>query len=181
MSETGTNVKSNEDGGMFSSLYSGSADLGVFMADLGMIVGLILGVILLLMGSNRIMFEDNLHLEVVGKVVKSSCQASNINLGRNSATTYKCNVIVTYKVGETVYNRPLFVNSAEQYVDNEPITLWVDKSDFTNVSVSGYNGPTLMSLALLIVGVAYFNYYLTHRFKFYAAGRGTSAVFNMFN
>ena len=169
-------MSETENKGILSSLYTGSADLGVFMADLGMVVGLILGVMILLVGFNKTLYEDDLYLNVMGRVKKILYKDND---GMESEPYYVYNVM--YNVGDTTYNERINqTHIIKQYMNNEPISLWVDKNDHNNVSLVRYNGPTLMSLALIIVSMAYVNYYLTHRFKFYAAGKGTSTVFNMF-
>jgi hypothetical protein len=175
MSDIGN--KTNEVS-LFSSLYSGSASLGLFMAEIGLIVGLVLSVMLLLVGLHKLMYEDGMYLEVVGKVIKNLVKDND---GSDSGPYYVYNV--TYNVGNTRYNKQLFTKpqSAKQYMNNgEPISLWIDKYDHNNVTLAGYNGFTFISLALLVVGISYFNYYLTRRFKFYAAGKGVSTIFNLF-
>lgn len=185
----------NEPHGLLSDLYRGSIYLGQFRASLGMIIAVILGIILTLSGIYLIIYNDDAQfLEIEGIVIGSECATPtkyvhdydyNYKYGtqNKTATTRKCNVTVRYEINNKIYSRPMFTNDSNIYMVGEPITILVDKTDFSHVRKYEMRSSTLgsifISFAIVAVSIGYLNYYMTQNFDIFASAQGIGTVFDI--
>lgn len=172
--------------GIFGTLYEGSSALGTFKADIGMIIGLILGALMIVFGLYYILFgTDDQYLRAQGVVMQAQCNPSTTYDSKgNPQSSYKCNITVGYKINGQTYSKQIYIDGSTTYVKDQPITLSVNKTNYQDVSVAGIAQSTMGSMsfvcALVIVGICYLNYYLTHHYKIWAATQGASTVIDVF-
>ncbi len=168
-------------------VYSGLGDVGVFKANLGIIIGIILGIILIVVGIYMVANDrEGDYLRVRGTVTQPNCVKSSTTYDDKGhpIDNYKCNIVVTYMIDTKVYSKTMFVTGSSNYIKDEPIDLMVDKKDYMNVQLafmSGSNiGSILMTIALVVVGIAYLNYYLTHNYRIFASAQGANTIVSLF-
>lgn len=180
-------VDTTSTGSFLSGIYKGSVGLGQFQASLIMIIALILGIIMLIFGIMAVFYnDDEKYLHIEGRVMKTEClKSTSYDSKGNKSTSYKCNVTVGYEIDGKKYSRVLLLKTSEGYLQGEPIYLWVDKGDHTRVQQSGFSGSLTGSASIccsiLLVGLAYLQYYLTYRYEVYAAGKGVGSITKLFS
>jgi hypothetical protein len=180
---TGTGpVDTSSGSGFLSGTYKGTVGIGQFRASLTLIVAIVLGIIMILCGTYMIFYnDDELYLTVSGRVMKADCVTAKTRDSKgNESTAYKCNVTVGYEVDGKKYSKQLFIRSSEDYLNGEPISLWVRKDNHESVSQSGWPGNLvgsgLLCGAVAVFGLAYLQYYLTYRYEVFAAAQGIGTV-----
>lgn len=170
-----------------NTLYSGLNDVGVFKADLFMIIALILGLVFVVVGIYMIIYDDsNEYLRIKGLIMEPSCtKASTTYDDKGKPTdTYKCSIIVSYKVDNKTYSKKMYLSGNSTYIKDEPIDLMIKKRDLNDVQLATMNntsiGTIMIICSLFVVAIAYLNYYLTHNYKVFAAAQGTETIVSLF-
>lgn len=170
-----------------NTIYSGLGDLGMFKAVLCMIIALIVGLTLIVIGIYMIMYDDdNLYIRVKGSVVQPNCIKSSTTYDKNGKPmdNYKCDITVNYKINGTAYSNKMYLTGASTYINNEPIDLMVRKDDLNNVQLGTINkssiGSIMIICSLILVSLAYLNYYMTSNYRIFAAAQGTATVVGLF-
>lgn len=170
-----------------NSLYDGAKGLGTFKADLGMVIALIVGCVLIIIGAYMAATDDSdQYLKVRGLVIAPNCVKSSISYDDKGRVidNYKCNVVVTYKINGKVYSKKIYMTGSSSYIKDEPIDLIVSKMDYNNVQVASMDrasvGGVMVFVAIVVVALAYLNYYLTHNYKLFAAAQGANTVVGLF-
>jgi hypothetical protein len=170
-----------------NTMYDGLSGVGTFKADLIMIIALIVGLVLVVIGIYMISTDDSdLYLKVKGLVVEPNCVKSSTTYDDKGRPidTYKCNILITYKVNGTAYSKKMYLAGQSNYIKDEPINLIIRKDDLENVQIESMNRTSMGSLmiigSLVLVALAYLNYYLTHNYKIWAAAQGTETIVNLF-
>lgn len=170
-----------------NTVYDGLSGVGEFKADLGLFIGLILGLVFTVVGIYLILTDDsNNYLNIQGKVVEPNCVRSSVTYDSSGhpIESYKCIVVVGYKIDGKVYSKRMYLNGSNNYIKDEPISLIVPKNDYNDVRIATIDntslGTIMICVALMVVGIAYINYYLTHRYRVFAASQGASTVFGLF-
>lgn len=178
-------VDTTSTGAFLSGTYKGAVGLGQFRASLTMIVGVILAIIMILCGAYMIFLNDDEdYLNVSGRVMSSEClQSKSHDSHGNPEISYKCNVTIGYEIDGKKYSKVLLMKSKEGYLQGELINLWVRKDNHSYAQESGWPknliGSGAVCLALVILGLAYLQYYLTYRYEVYAAVQGVGTVKNL--
>lgn len=170
-----------------NTMYSGLSDVGSFKAVLGLAVAALIGFFLLVVGI-YMMFTDNSnkYLHIKGLVVESDCSKSQTTYNEKGYPIegYKCNITVSYKINDTVLSKIIYTNGSSTYIKNEPIDLMVEKENYENVLLSKMSGMVVGGLmvggSVLMIGVAYLNYYLTQNYKVFAAAQGANTLTGLF-
>ncbi len=160
-------------------IYEDLNSLGIFVADLTLISMMIIGIMLVICGIYFIYVDDESQfMRLTGNVVDSVCE-------KNSKNIFKCTLTVDYETNGKRYTKKLYqYDKIEQYMKGEPIDLIIAKCDHSVVKVAFKKmwkwGLTLILFALIMVGVSYINYYLSHNFKIYSAAQGIFVILNLF-
>jgi hypothetical protein len=175
------NTKQVSDWG--NTLYDSTSSVGVFKADLVMVIGVIIASALVVIGIYMMMYnDDDNYLRIQGKVLEPNCvKASTIYDDKGKQVdNYKCNIVVTYMISGKVYSKNMYVAGISTYIKDEPIDLMVMKKDFTNVQFAHMDKTTMGCIMILsalgVIGITYLNYYLTHNYKIFAATQGVSTL-----
>ncbi len=170
-----------------TTAYDGLNDLGVFKANLMMIITIIVATLVLIFGVYYIYTDDDdKYLRIQGTVMEADCSPSTTNdsNGRTNVN-YKCGILVDYKIDGKVYSKKIFSkNSSSAYLKDETIDLVVSKNNYNDVQLSFMKKSTVgiivIVTACVIVGLVYLNYYLTHNYKIFSAAQGTKTIFDVF-
>lgn len=181
-----SNNSQNQGSGLFGTLYEGSSSLGTFRADLNMILGIIVAVIIIIIGIYLILFnDDNKFMTITGTVINPQCTSrTQYNSNGTKRIENDCIVTVNYVVNGKKYSKKMDIDSSINYMTGDKVQLSVNKTDYTDVKLKtiseGVLGWGSLSCALFLIAICYLNYYLTHRYKFYAAFQGAEMVTDMF-
>lgn len=166
--------------------YSGLSSIGSFKANLSLICVGVISVVLIISGIYLISTnDDNKYVNVNGIVTEPGCTKTDTIRDKDGNVTnmYKCNLEIKYNYNNADVTKTIFTTRNTQYVKNEPIELMIDKNDPNNVQIATLKksilGSILLAIAVVISGCAYLNYYMTNKYKIYAAAQGTSTVFDI--
>lgn len=170
-----------------STAYDGLNDLGVFKANLTMIITTIAAIIFVILGIYFIYTDDDdKYLRIRGTVMQADC-VSSITSDSNGKTNtnYKCSILVDYKIDGKVYSKKIFSrNTSSGYLKDEIIDLVVSKDNYNDVQLSfmkkSTTGIIIIILSCVITAMVYLNYYLTHNYKIFSAAQGTRTIFDIF-
>jgi hypothetical protein len=148
--------------------------VGESKAEFVLMIGIVFGLLFIIIGLYMAIYDDSdLYLRVKGSVVEPTCAKSNVTYDDKGypINTYKCSIIVAYKIDGNVYSRKMFILGSNNFERNEPIDLMILKQDYTNIKAATTDGTTLgcifVCMAFFSVGLAYLNYYLVYRYKTY--------------
>lgn len=164
------------------NIYEDLNSMGIFVADLSLVITIIIGVMLLICGLYFICTDDESQfIRIKGNVVESMCEINTKNRYK-----YKCTLTVSYQIDGKKYEKKLEpYDTMEKYVKNESIDLIAIKCDHNIVKIAFKKmskvGLTLILTAFICVGISYLNFYLSHNFKIYSAAQGVFVIFNLFN
>jgi hypothetical protein len=170
-----------------NELYSGLGGLGIFKADLIVLISIAVIVVLVLVGFGTIATDDsNKYENVQGIIVDPNCEKTSVSYDNKGypIDNYKCHIMVTYQFAGKVYTNKIYQEGTSKYIKNEPVELLVTKNDPNTVQFATMNKTTkgclFLSAAVLVGLLAYINYYLTYKYKVFAAAQGASSVFGLF-
>lgn len=168
-------------------IYDGLGDVGTFKADLIMVIGLILSAILVVVGIYMIFHnDDNNYIRVKGVVSEPNCTktSSSVDKDGNQSDVHKCNLVVTYMIDSNTFSKKIYVTGGSSYIKDEPIDLMVSKSNHADAQLAFMGGSQMgcmfISGALMIVALAYLNYYMTHNYRIFAASQGVNTIVSLF-
>jgi hypothetical protein len=160
--------------GLGDRLYNDAASLGRLRALIGLVVGSIIAVVIFMVGVSKMM-STNKHSAGIQAKITQLTGCSNTS---PKTPVYQCTVALTYIVNGVTYNVPSFkASSAAPLVVNDPIMIYYDPANPTDISSDSLDGDKklgmiLMGVAFLIVGMAYFFWWLSKRYAFFAAAEG---------
>jgi hypothetical protein len=168
--------------GFADNIYSDAASLGRLKAFIGLIIGCIISFIVFIVGLSKI-FSRNKHTMAVKATITKIIQCQSLD---SKQTSYECMIDLSYTVNDTPYNISTFSTTgpSEKQV-GQILNVYYDPSNPS--SVSSYSksddktlGWSMIGFSLLIVGMAYFFWWLTNRYKFFAAAEGAHTVSQLF-
>lgn len=163
-------------------LYGDAASFGKFTALVGVIIGTLVGVVMLIIGSVLAIKHQEPYSEIQANILTSSCIQEN----ENNENYYKCKITVEYEIKNIKYlPGDLFTHDIVQYdpVKNNKITLYYKESDPGHVYLSKQNlrtiGFVLLGIGLVLLVGCWIWFYVTRKFKFAAAAGGIGAAYNI--
>ena len=163
-------------------VYSGIAEYGKIRAGIGLVVGGFICIIFLLIGIYMVSRKEIHTLRLNTKIEKASCSLVHVS-GKNKQLSYSCDLTVKYTVDGKEYTYEGIKNSVQQYLPGSSIDVYVDPtnpSDATFDSGLKWLGWILIAISLFIIILVGGNFYLTTRYKGYAAFTGASGVASAF-
>lgn len=150
------------------TIYEDAAAIGRFRAWIGLIVACVIAFILLIVGIVKL-YSGKTNQTVPGTIKTVSCTLSN--------KTYQCNATVAYTVNQIGYTKNIVLNSSTPYTAGQDITIYVNPADPNDVSaVSDISGWYFISGAILFVLIGYAMYWLSQKYKFFAAAEGVGTA-----
>lgn len=165
-------------------IYEGSASLGRFQANVGMVIGVIFALLLLACGVYLITNnDDNKYIAVNGKVTKADCKSHIVTDSKGKRRqNYSCNLTIEYTI-DKVYSGSLFVDSGTNYKVGDNVSLWVDKSDYSKIKMSEIKktwlGAGAIGCAILIVGFSALNLYMVRNYELAASAQGARTAYDI--
>lgn len=158
-----------------SDLYEGSSQLGVFQSFIGLIFGVIIGIVLIIVGSSFLFSQDK-YISTTGNVQSKNCTLVDKNN----------NCVMNIKYQDSKGNS--YINSLNttniSYSIGQDIPIEYLESNPNSIRIPGLSNQTMgfisSLISIIIVALVSFNYYMTTHYKLYAAATGAKTVYGIF-
>jgi hypothetical protein len=176
----------SQNQGIADKLYEGSGDLGRFQSTLTLICGIILGIIIIIVGVYWVVSsDDGDYLYIPGTVTVADCvENKTYDSKGNLIIKYVCTLTLSYVIEGATHTGELRTNSTTKYNVGETLSLAVSKANIQKIELAGMSDMTIGGIsiccAILMMCGSSLNYYMTSRFKMYAAAQGASTVVGVF-
>jgi hypothetical protein len=164
------NFKSTVDN--FMSIENNDFKINHSKVSFSLITGIILSAIFVVVGIYMMINDDSYkYFRVKGVIVTPSCVKASTTYDKDGYPTdvYKCNIVVAYKINGEVFSRKMYVTGSNNYEKDESIDLMVHKNNYDNVRLAFMDGTTVgcifITVALIVISLAYLNYYVTYKYK----------------
>jgi len=161
-----------------NEIYSGASDVGQITTSIRLVFGIICLIICLIIGIYLIFFDKNKHTQnVIATITDLSC----ININNNNVN---CTLNVSYTFNNISYNE-IVTTEGTTYVKNQPITLYIDPSNPSDISPKSLatdktTGGIFIFIGIFIFFATLLSWWLSRKYKFFAAAEGVSLGLNMF-
>lgn len=166
---------SQENQNVGEQIYGGAAELGQFRASVGLWIGTIVGLILVAFGIYELVIKKrNVKVSAtVLDVVNNKCQLTQI--GNN--VSVRCDLMIKYEYNGVTYKPAKPIQTNDNYhVINDIIDIYIDPKDPTKITLLSdtFIGSVALIMGAVIIGVSVLSWWLTRRYKFFAAAQGVS-------
>ncbi len=180
MSVLTSQVQSNV--GLGQNLYDDAASLGRFKALIILVLGGIISIILLLVGIYKLLFSQNVYtMTTNAKITQvTDCMKTQSPMDKNT-WQYDCSTSIEYTVDNKKYQNTINLSRTYRMEIGNVMPIYynpVNPSDI--ITELPQSGGVLIGLSILVMASAYLAYWLSIRFKFFAAAQGTSFIANLF-
>lgn len=167
--------------GLGSDVYKGAAQVGRIYTTIGLIVGIIVFCVLIGGGIYFVVKKPIYTDTVYGKINTVDCQHHQ---DEKNNIRYTCTLNVSYIVNDAVHTRNFKVDSDTDYKGQQRIEVFYNPLHPDDAIIQKDNskmmGGIMIGLAILVLLISYFSFYMSRRYQFYAAGRGVGAIVDMF-
>lgn len=162
-----------------NELYSDSAKLGYFKSLISLIIAIVIGTVLIIC-SIQYFTSTDIYKPIKASIINANC----INKIVNNKSEINCNLQLQYIIEKTEYNGNLSITSTLSYTNGQIIDIEYNQNDPTKIRTIGLSSNTIglisLCVAIILIGGAYFNYYLTTKYKLYASAEGIGTIYNTF-
>lgn len=163
--------------GLGEQVYSGAAKFGLFMANIAVVIGSIVGVIMIGVGIKFWTQKEKYSVEIQGRVIDAQC--ASISDGKRQYQ--QCAIKIEYVVDGKPY---IFetIRSDQYYAKGYSVSLRYDPDNPVEATMDGSVktlGKILVGVGLAIIAVVWVSWYIKRRFKFAAAAGGVGTAYDM--
>jgi hypothetical protein len=159
-------------GNVGTAIYNGLDDFNLFTSKISLWCAVILAGLLGVVGIASIA-SDSRYLGVKGIVGAVQCKPYGDTAVKNLS---ECKLGVSFQIDGVVYTKTFDTIASNAYQKDQLIDLKVNTSDYTDVHVDDASGWAVIVIAVILVGGAWLNLWLSRRFKIYSAGRGAGTL-----
>jgi len=170
----------NNQQGISSEVYSGMEQYGKIRSGISFIYITLFAFVFVSIGGYLAFRKETYNKKVVGKIQKSNCTVITTRSSRN----YSCDLEIKYKVNDSEYVLNIIKESSTQYVLGNNIDVYVNEYNYSDATInSGYKklGWIMMSIAIFVWILVGLNFFLSVKYKGYAAFTGASDVARSFS
>lgn len=170
--------------GLGDQLYNDAASLGRLRALIGLIAGVVIAIIMIIIGIGLIISSSSKKHTMA--VVATVTQLTGCKSLTPSKPSYECTVALSYTINGVVYNASSFSSTSNTMMAvGQTITVYYDPANPTDISNQSRDqeknfGWSLIGVSILIIGIAYFFWWLSNRYTFFAATEGVGTVAQLF-
>jgi hypothetical protein len=161
-------------------VYSGMAEYGKIQAGISIVVTSVIAIIMLGIGIYLLRRKDTYTNQTTGKITKAAC----VTKSGNSTRQFDCNLTVEIIVNSQTYTIDnLTIISGTEYIPGKTITVYYNPENPNEAALSKTSkwwGWGLIIVALLMIIFVVVNFWLTTKYKGYAAFQGASSVAGAF-
>jgi hypothetical protein len=174
--------------GLGTEMYSGAATYGEIRALIGAIVGTIIGVIMIGLGIDFILKKKVNFDSVNATILNVNCAPQNIQNNQNNQNiqtqNQNCNINVSYTYNGKSQNKFIQYTGSYVYSVNQQVTVYINKDNENDIYLIKPNikdvGIILLIIGLILIIGGWFVYWLTRRYKFFAAAEGVAGAYSLF-
>jgi hypothetical protein len=161
-----------------SEIYEDTSSLGRVISLISLIVGIIIAIILFICAFSFQKTPDKPF--TTATIISSNC-TSVVN---NNKTEYSCILNLKYTINNVEYINYITTQSNTYYNKNASIDITYELEDPNKIYIKSLDNTTISYIScgvgIVIILASAINYYLTSRYKFYAAGTGVASTVNLF-
>jgi hypothetical protein len=161
-----------------SEIYEDTSSLGRVISLISLIVGIIIAIILFICAFS---FQKTPDKPFTTATILSSTCTSVIN---NNNTEYSCILNLKYTIDNVEYTNYITTQSNIYYNKNASIDITYEVGYPNKIYIKSLDNTTISYIScvvgIVIILASSINYYLTSRYKFYAAGTGVASTVNLF-
>lgn len=171
----------SDSGSILKSAAGEVAKFGLFRAEVIEMIFIVVGVILFVLGVILLLNKTTMTKTVQGTVTKiTSCSVSN---EQDKQKIYDCLFNVDYVVDNKNYSVNIYSESVVKYSKGQKITLYYDPKNPEKAAQTSDDthttGALMMTIALGLVLMGWFQYYITKRFKAVQVVSGGSGLYDL--
>ena len=156
-----------------NEIYNQSAELEVTKSKIMLVISSVIAFIFFVIGV-YLLFKKNTYNQTMGKVLSINSCYNNPDPKQGSS----CSLVVSYKLNNKSYTNNVSLNLTPKVGDM--VSIEYDILNPNNIRKPEiklfYLGLILIGMALFLVGVSYYNYYMSSKSKLYAATTGMSDI-----
>jgi hypothetical protein len=173
---------SNQDSkpGLGDEIYSGAAEVGQIRTTIGLVVGSIIGLIFIAVGIYLEFFNKNKHTkDILATVTDANCTS----FATRNSVNINCALNIKYTVNDKEYKG--FVNTNDTtHIKDSTITVYIDPANPSDVSMQSLSsdktaGIFVIVFGLVVIGISVFSWWLSRKYKFFAAAQGVGMGVNL--
>jgi hypothetical protein len=161
-----------------SEIYEDTSSLGRVISLISLIVGIIIAIILFIFAFGYQSTPDKPSTKAT--ILSSSC-ATIIN---NNNTEYSCILNLKYTIDNKEFTNYITTQSNIYYNQNAQIDISYELDNPNKIYIKSLDNMTISliscGIGVVIILASAINYYLTYRYKFYAAGQGVASTVRLF-
>lgn len=159
-----------------NEIYNESANLEIAKSKIMLVISSIIFFILFVVGI-YFLFKKSNYNQTMGKVL--SIQSCNSPAPKQSS---KCSLVVSYNINNNSYSNNVELNLSPKVGDM--VSIEYDISNPNSIRKPEikpiYLGLILITIAFFVLGVSYYNYYMSSKSKLYAATTGFADASKLF-
>jgi len=161
-----------------SEVYENTSSLGRIISLISLIIGIIIAIVLFICAFTYQSTPDK--PSTTATILSASC-ATIIN---NNKTEYSCILNLKYTINNKEYTNYITTQSNIYYNQNATIDITYEIDNPNKIYIKSLDNMTISliscGIGIVIILGSVINYYLTHNYKFYAAGQGVASTVNLF-
>lgn len=171
--------------GVGNKLYDGAAEFGQVAATIKLVIAIIVGIFFLGIGIYISFFNKNKHTQKVDTTITNTPECTPYWTSENpNVNNYKCSINFSYIYKNVNYTGTYETNDAVQYKKGDTFSVYIDPNnpkDYSRESKSTQQtaGYICIGLSFVIVLGSIFVWWLTRRYKFFAAAEGAGTGLGM--
>ena len=161
-----------------NSVIDDTATLGKITTSISFIISIIIGIILIICAI--VIGNKQQKPFINAEILSAKCDSYNKIINNRNEIRYSCILKLKYTINNIEYLRDISTESNRFYNPNTFIEIEYDEKNPNLASIKGLDNSTQsyisIGIAVLIIGIAWLNFYLTNKSKAYASIQGFSTL-----
>jgi len=164
-----------------SDMYTDASELGHFRTNIGLVVGIIISIISISIGIYLSFYDKNPHSKEVNAIVSKVLDQDgkcNSSYDNQNIQRVNCSLLIQYEYEGKTYKPETPLNTTDGFhIVGGPITVYIDPMNPSDFSTFPLKYEKMIGWGVIIFGViilliSIFTWWLSQRYKFYAASQG---------
>jgi preprotein translocase subunit YajC len=162
-----------------SDMYTDVSELGHVKTTIGLVIGVIVSIAFIAAGIYFSFYDkNNKHTKEVSAIIKNLISPCNSSYDKNNIQHVDCDLLIHYEYEGKSYDPIAPIHTTDGYkMIGGPITIYIDPSNPSDYSMSSLemerkSGWVFIVLGLVILAMSVFMYWLSYRYKAFAALQG---------
>lgn len=164
-----------------NTIYEDAASVGRFRTLIGFIIASVIGLILFIFGVYRMMYgkkyeEVSAVITKVGSCQTSTTTSTNSQHATTTSSSTTCLLDVKYTFNKIEYTATALTMTQDMnnlFAVGHSVSIYIDPTSPEVAHASPeISGSVFIIIGLIVVGIGYLSYWLSNRYKFFAAAEG---------